>query len=191
MSRTARWVVAIALAQAALAGVYWLVERHRPPTPGDALGTQPPRRLDMPMPALTVVRRDGSRAELAAGDRPTLVHVWATWCPPCRAELPSLLALPSHLDVAVVAIALDESWDDVEDHLKGPAPASVVLADRHHVRDALEARSLPVTFLLDRSGRLTLRFDGTRDWTDDAFLRTHLGRRRLAYFAWPSRPSTD
>lgn len=114
MNRTARWVLAIAALQAVLAGAYWLIEHQRALTSDDSLGTQPPQRVDLPMPSLAVVRRDGHRGEIPSPTRPTLVHVWATWCPPCRAELPGLLAVPSQHDVDVVAVALDKSWDQVE-----------------------------------------------------------------------------
>jgi len=174
MSRTARWVLAIAALQAALVGMYWLIEHQRAPKTEEPLGTAPPQRVDMPMPSLTVARRDGTRSELLSPQRRTLVHVWATWCPPCRAELPGLLAVPSQHDVDVVAVALDKSWDDVDRFLGQMNSSQIVLAASDDVERALTVRRLPATFLVKANGRLALRFDGARDWTDAAFVRTYV-----------------
>jgi thiol-disulfide isomerase/thioredoxin len=174
MNRTVRWVVAIVLLQAMLVGVYWLVEHQRASKTEEPLGMQPPQRVNKPLPSLTVVHHDGSRAELSPLDRRTLVHVWATWCPPCRTELPGLLALSSQHDVNVVAIALDQSWGTVDRFLGPISSSQVVLAASDDVERKLGVRTLPVTFLVKADGRIALRFDGTRDWTDEAFVRTHV-----------------
>src|SRR5690606_32761620 len=149
-------------------GVYWLVEQRRSPEQSEAaeLGKGPPERVDMAMPDLAVRRPDGSRGHFRAPERPTLVHFWATWCPPCRAELPGLLALPGEHPVEVVAIALDDDWADVERMLDRRSLSRVVLADSGEVDRALGIRTLPVTLLVLPSGRVRLRFDGARDWTD-------------------------
>ncbi|WP_428261514.1 TlpA family protein disulfide reductase [Haliangium sp.] len=128
----------------------------------------------MAMPALTVRRRDGGAVALAPFARPTLVHVWATWCPPCRAELPGLLALPSEHAVDVVAIALDDRWGDVDRFLDDLDASSVVLGSSEEVERVLGVRSLPVTFFVQADGRISLRFDGARDWTDEAFVEAHV-----------------
>ncbi|MBK8009769.1 MAG: hypothetical protein IPK13_00310 [Deltaproteobacteria bacterium] len=54
---------------------------------------------------------------------------------------------------------------------------NIVLAGNEDVERALGVRTLPVTFLVQAGGRLTLRFDGARDWTDEAFVRTYLKER--------------
>jgi cytochrome c biogenesis protein CcmG, thiol:disulfide interchange protein DsbE len=111
---------------------------------------------------------------LASTGRTTLVHVWATWCPPCRQELPGLLAVPSEYDVDVIAIALDKNWADVDRHLDGLDASGVFLGDSESVKRSLVVSTLPVTFIL-RQDQVALRFDGARDWTDRAFLKRWLG----------------
>ena len=174
MSRSARWVFAIVAVQAALLGVYGLVERERSRHALEAPGTDLPQRVDRPIPSLDIQRRDGSRSVLQSTGRRTLVHVWATWCPPCRAELPGLLELPSRQDVAVVAIALDQSWEDVEAFLGDMSAANVALAASEDVERSLRIRTLPVTFLVEADGQIVLRFDGARDWADLGFVQTHV-----------------
>ena len=174
MNRTARWTLSIAVVQAALLGLYWLVEHQRTPNAPESLGTEPPQHVDMPTPALTIRRRGGRSVPLTFSGRPTLVHIWATWCPPCRVELPGLLNMQSQHGIDVLAIALDENWGDVERFLGEQKASKVVLAASEDVERELAVRTLPVTFLFQERGRLVLRFDGARDWTDEAFVRTYI-----------------
>lgn len=178
MKRPACLVVAVLAVQAMLTGVYWLVEHGRVPERAEhrSLGTEPPQRVDLAVPQLDVRKRDGSRVDLRAPLRPTLVHFWATWCPPCRAELPGLLALPDEHSVDVMAVALDDDWADVERFLDGLPMSGVLLGEASEAERVLGVRTLPVTFLVQPNGRISLRFDGARDWTDVAFLQALASR---------------
>jgi thiol-disulfide isomerase/thioredoxin len=98
-------------------------------------------------------RREGSRSEFLSSGRRTLVHLWATWCPPCRAELPGLLEVSSRHDVAPNAVALDPSWDEVEGYLGDMDTSSVVLTTSEDVERELGVPKLPVTFLVEADGR--------------------------------------
>lgn len=162
----------IAGMQVALVGLYWLVEAQRSSDrrAEAELGTAPPQRVEGLMPALSLWAPDGSRHELRDVDRPTLVHFWATWCPPCRTELPGLLAIPENHPVDVVAIALDRDWRAVEHFLDGRPPATVFIGDATQAEASFAIRTLPVTYLVGAGGKLRLRFDGARDWTDRTFL---------------------
>lgn len=163
----------IAAVQVALVGIYWLIEgRRSPDRRAEAkLSTAPPQRVDGLMPPLSLRAHDGTRHDLRDVDRATLVHFWATWCPPCRTELPGLLSLPQEAPVDVMAIALDEDWSDVERFLDGPPPATVFLADSSEAEAAFGVRTLPVTYLIEPGRLLRLRFDGARDWGDSGFLK--------------------
>ena len=174
MNLTLRVVVAVAASQVVLVGIYWLVEsgRTRHGGSGPALGVHRPQRVDERIKPLWVGARDGRRLNLRTLQRPTLVHFWASWCPPCRKELPALLALPDTHPLDVVAAALDREWADVDRFLGGPRRTTVFLADTAEVEAALGVRTLPVTFLVEPGGWLALRFEGARDWTDSAFLGT-------------------
>lgn len=175
--RTVRWVAGVLALQAALVGVYLWVERDRAShdVASRGLGVAPGEPITAPLPKLTLTLRDGSRVALAPSGRPTLVHFWATWCPPCREELPALLRLPEARDVVLVAVALDEEWRTVERFFGESPPPSVVLADGREVTRKWGIPQLPATYLVDATGRLRLRFDGARDWSDAAFLSTWMG----------------
>lgn len=182
MNRTGRLVAAVLAAQATLVGVYWLVESGRVSNgvaEGELSTASPSRLEDQVVPPMSLRTRDGNQFILREVERPTLVHFWATWCPPCRVELPTLLALPEDHPVDVVAVALDKDWADVDRflaHLDRASP-SVFLGNAAEIGRELGVRTLPVTFLVGRgTSGLLLRFDGARDWSDRRFVDRWLER---------------
>ena len=99
-----------------------------------------------------------------------LVNLWATWCAPCRAEMPSLARLETQLggrDFTVVAIAIDRaSHDKVRAFLEETNAAVLKIYTDKSMRSAraLGAVGLPTTFLIDREGREVGRLIGPAEW---------------------------
>jgi len=89
--------------------------------------------------------------------------------------LPGLLAVPEVYPIDVVAVALDEEWDDVERFLRDHDLSNIFLAGTPDLGDTMDVRTLPVTYLVEPGGNLRWRFDGARDWTNARFVRA-LGR---------------
>lgn len=169
MKRTLTTIAALVAAQALMLGIRYAVERSRHPDAGQestppvaSLQTTP---MDRPAPALELQRRDGSALRLTEMQgRPLILHFWATWCPPCRDELPALLAYAEEGDLPVLAVSLDPEWGAVRRFLGRDPPPAVVLAEGDEVEETFDVRSLPVTFVVDRGGRLRQRLDGPREW---------------------------
>ncbi|MGI4876752.1 MAG: TlpA family protein disulfide reductase [Janthinobacterium lividum] len=98
-----------------------------------------------------------------------IVNLWATWCSPCRVELPSLdrLVAANHGTVVVLAVsndrggwpAIDRFWGTSYPHL------SPVLATDSELPTRLGALALPFTLVLDRQGREVIRVPRAVDWT--------------------------
>jgi thiol-disulfide isomerase/thioredoxin len=99
-----------------------------------------------------------------------VLNFWATWCPPCIAEMPALDKLQSELggkDFTVVAVSTDRQG------IKKSAPfyrrAGITHLDlyndtRGSLLDAFQGRSLPMTVLIDREGRIIGRMEGAANW---------------------------
>jgi thiol-disulfide isomerase/thioredoxin len=160
--------VVVALQAAALA-VYMAVESGRAAPAGFAV-----ERLSGQEAAtgFSALRADGTAVDVAwPAPKVRVVHFWATWCEPCRDELPGLLALAQG-GVDVVAVAVDDDWADIRAFFAGAPPPQVVMA-RDAVHKAFGVSTLPDTYIVSRDGRLLERAHGARDWTAAA-ARDHL-----------------
>ena len=100
-----------------------------------------------------------------------VVNFWASWCPPCRHELPSLESLYKTVGpegVAVLGVNAGETWDKVVAFAADFKPALTfpLLLDKNgNVMRQWQIRALPTTYVLDRDGRTVLRALGGRDFS--------------------------
>ena len=104
--------------------------------------------------------------------RVVLLNFWGSWCPPCRDEFPSLERLQRKLggrDFTVLAVAVSDSADGIARFLGGrTAPFDILMDDDGKVSAAFRARGVPVTYLLDRQGRLLAGKTGPQHWDSPA-----------------------
>jgi len=110
--------------------------------------------------------------------RPVLINIWATWCYPCRAEMPSINALYQDYQakgLAIVAVATDrEGKPIVAPFLQAYRLTFPVLLDPQNMLGAqLQVSGLPTSYVLDKRGRIVGFEIGARDWN------SHQVRRRL------------
>ncbi|WP_294046022.1 TlpA disulfide reductase family protein [Sphingomonas sp.] len=103
----------------------------------------------------------------AFAQRPFLLNVWATWCGPCKIEMPSLDAIAGGGNLAVVAVSQDLDGAKAvqpffaQMHLKALKPYT---DPKNALGQALGNPSLPTTILYDAKGREVWRKTGGMDW---------------------------
>ena len=110
---------------------------------------------------------DGKPTTLAAfKGKPVLVNLWATWCGPCIAELPTLEALAKRGTVRVAAISQDtQGADKVPAFLKAHgAPSLTPYVDDQMALSLGWNANLPTTVLFDSAGKEVWRWKGGNDW---------------------------
>ena len=103
-----------------------------------------------------------------------MVHFWATWCPPCIAELPDLLELAQIMqeELAVVIIAVSSSREKQEYYLDkifmehGEPSGNVTFMEESNstVDRLFRTQGVPVSYLFDREGRFFLKAVGRQHW---------------------------
>lgn len=141
----------------------------------DDSGPLTPLPDQAPAPDFALAGVDGRLYRLADYRGRTLViNFWATWCPPCRAEMPSMQRAYAALTrdgIALVAISVGDDAQAIRAFL-GEVPVSFPLPMDPDSRIAQQYPmiGLPTTFVVDRAGRLVYSLTGQQDWDDPALL---------------------
>jgi cytochrome c biogenesis protein CcmG, thiol:disulfide interchange protein DsbE len=121
--------------------------------------------------------------DLASGDsvrlgekykgKVTLVNIWATWCVPCKVEMPAMDRLYRELaprGFAIAAVSVDEgASDDVRRFGEELGLSFDLLQDKSGaIQQAYQTTGVPESFLLDRTGVIVKRVIGAHDWNSEA-----------------------
>ena len=117
------------------------------------------QRSAPPLPDIAVVTLDGSHARLdASAGKPVVLNLWATWCPPCRREMPVFEdAVQAYPEVRFVLLNQGEDAATISNYLdrEGLHLHAQVLLDLHSLAmPATNTRGLPTTLFFDADGHL-------------------------------------
>ena len=127
----------------------------------------------------------GGRLKLAElKDKVVFLNFWATWCPPCVEEMPSIRSLHSKLqsnkNFEMLLVSADESWDPVRKFFGNePAPFTVLLDPEGDIARQYGTTRFPETYVII-DGRVRGFIEGPRDWDSwfsEAYLQTFLEAR--------------
>ncbi len=123
--------------------------------------------------------------------RTVVVNLWATWCAPCKAEMPSLQALydaTSRDSVALVVVSTEDDVAAVRAYMMrgGEAFTMPIYHAAGAVPPLFETRALPTTFVVDPQGTVVWRHVGAGDWNAPP-VRRFLRRVHRAAAETPAR----
>jgi thiol-disulfide isomerase/thioredoxin len=196
MDRSGKIWSAIVVAAAIAAGAYfaWDVYLTRPKLermqrdPAKAFGID---RARVTAPPLELAAMDGSKISLAAlQGQVVFVNFWATWCPPCRDEMPSMVRFGQELarrhpgKFTMLAVSVDDGWEPVKEYFASPPfgrppggltvalDVSKASAQAYYctARGFCPDIKFPETYIVDQKGQLVGYVVGPRNWDDPAAL---------------------
>lgn len=112
------------------------------------------------MPQFTLSNLAGDSITVASAGKVTIINFWASWCPPCRSEMPELneFYLQNKDKVDFYAINVGEAGSKVSSFMKSNQYSLPVLLDVDGaVSDQFQARYIPMTLVVDRNGIIQFR----------------------------------
>jgi thiol-disulfide isomerase/thioredoxin len=129
-----------------------------------------------PAPELKLNNMDGEPFDLAdVKGRWAFVHFWASWCGPCRKEMPTIQTMSEHMadsGLEVVMVNTAETDDTVFSFMGIVAPDLTPLLDYDgSVTETWQPRGLPSTFLVDPQGKLRYLALGGRPWDKAEYIQ--------------------
>lgn len=131
-------------------------------------GSRPPR-IGTPAPDFTV--QDSDRSVKLSDYRGQIVvlNFWATWCPPCVEEMPSLVEMQRRMKakgITVVAVSVDVDQGAYNQFVKEHNVNLLTVRDAGQKSNALYGTfKFPETYIIDRNGVMRRKFLGAVDWT--------------------------
>tara|TARA_Y100001001_G_C7912901_1_gene275885 strand:- start:148 stop:705 length:558 start_codon:yes stop_codon:yes gene_type:complete len=180
-SNVALSLILLALAVIGIVGgTYWMDTMKQSLPRSQAI-----EQREEPMPAFSVTTIDGVLVDTdEVKGKPVILNFWATWCPPCVYEFPSLVELAkNNPDIWVIALSsdLEESTimgfkSKLESQMETPIPFNFLIArdpGQSITEDVFGIYRLPESLLIDRDGMIRHKIAGAIDWTAPA-VRTRI-----------------
>ena len=135
-------------------------------------GASAGNQVGAPVPTLKVESLSGKKIDVASyRGRVLLLDVWASWCGPCKQELPMLDAMAKRLKaqgIDVLAVSVDQDRANVDKFLKGHGHWSLTIAHdpAGAIAERLQPDKMPTSYVIDRAG--TIRYVNAGFVPDDA-----------------------
>ena len=136
------------------------------------------KQAPKPAPALKLNDINGKTHDLAQlKGRVVLINFWATWCPPCRREMPSMERLTQQLKgeaFSVLAVDVGEDVDTIglfTSQLDTNLSFPILLDSRSQTMQAWKVAGLPTTYLIDKQGRVVASAIGGREFDHPDIIR--------------------
>ena len=144
--RLSKGLLGLVIALTLVATIVWLNQRI-------------PQQENAQLPQITLEQLDGTHITLSKlKGQPAVINLWASWCAPCRRELPLLMSSAAkNPNVMFIFASQKESREKVSTYLddKGLKLEHVLLDKKGQLADLFQSRALPTTLFFNSSGELS------------------------------------
>ena len=127
------------------------------------------------LPALQMMDVNGNQINIASlKGKKVFVNLWATWCPPCKAEIPSIEALYSKVDtgkIAFVMLSLDDNFEQAKTYAKKNQLKSPVYYAAEDLAAVFKTDGIPATFIFNGKGELIKQNNGADNYDTNEYLQ--------------------
>jgi cytochrome c biogenesis protein CcmG/thiol:disulfide interchange protein DsbE len=137
-----------------------------------------PARIGSTAPDFTI--HDGEQTVTLSQFRgkPVLLNFWATWCPPCVEEIPSLVALQREMGdrLVILTVSMDVDKSAYDAFRKRHMPGLLTVRDPDHKSSTIYGTfAYPESFVIDRNGKIQRKFIGAVRWTSPEMIEYFKG----------------
>ena len=127
------------------------------------------------LPAFAMTDASGKTVDLSSfRGKKIFVNLWATWCPPCRAEIPSIEALAGKVDedkTLFIMLSLDEHFDVAKNFAKRDGLKLPVYFPAEKLPALFNTEGIPATFIFNENGDLIKQNIGADDYSTAEYIR--------------------
>jgi thiol-disulfide isomerase/thioredoxin len=127
-----------------------------------------PARIGTSAPDFSITDSDRTVRLSQFRGKPVVLNFWATWCPPCVEEMPSLVALQKEMGdkLIILAVSTDHDESAYRKFTQKNTPGLITVRDAKNSSNALYGTfAFPETYIIDRQGVIRRKFIGAVNWT--------------------------
>jgi cytochrome c biogenesis protein CcmG/thiol:disulfide interchange protein DsbE len=181
-----QWIMVLAIVAGLVVGIFALA-RFGPGVEAVAAGTKAPD-----FKVMNLATGDSVKLRSAYRGHVTLVNIWATWCVPCKVEMPAMQRVYDSLGprgFRIAAVSIDQEGPEaVRSFAQELGLTFDILQDRSgEIQQAYQTTGVPESFLLDTNGVIMKRVIGAHDWASP--VNVALVRRLLGDTATAAAPA--
>ena len=134
-----------------------------------------PSNSAIKLPAFSIQDATGKKVDLQSlKGKKVLVNLWAAWCPPCKAEMPSIAALYDKMDkekTVFVLLSLDENFQSSVDFMKKNKFDLPVYFPAQQLPALFNTGGIPATFIFNEAGELIKQHSGADNYDTNEYLQ--------------------
>lgn len=136
-----------------------------------------PQKVDnvQKLPSLNMLDANGNKVNLASFQgKKVFVNLWATWCPPCKYEIPSIEKLYKQADkknAVFVLLSLDENFDAAKEFATANKLQVPIFYPAEQLPDLFNVESIPATLIFNEKAELIKQINSMEDYYTEEYIK--------------------